>query len=568
MSKKKTELTAQSINVLPLQIFFLICPFFFGGFHVFVSCIFSAFLFGYLLYLTSKSPGITIRINDTLLAVCVLLVSYLLSSIWAVDSGMAIFGFWKFLPILPFLLIIMQLDGEQKRELLKTVPLSGCIMVLISFPLHLIPQLKEYFTVAGRLSGFFQYPNSFAIFLLAGLIIVSQYYENKKIIAAFSALLVFGVFESGSRIVFAFLILTVVLLCLLSKNKFIKLSLLTILILGIVSAIVYAHFADNYDTVGRFLTSSINSSTILGRLLYYKDALPVILKHPFGLGYMGYYFAQQEFQTGVYSVLYVHNEWLQFLLDIGWIPSVLFVVVILESLFSKKTDICSKLLILIICGHSLFDFDLQFISVFFVLITVLETNKGKTKNIFLNHVKAIVVGALVLLLNVYFGIANFTQYIGKNELAFKIYPFNTTAEIQLLVESEDVAEQKTISENILHRNSKLSIAYSALANYEFSQGDVEKFIEYKNQAITLAPYRYEEYEDFAIKLIEAMDKYNSIGDYQSFDYCYTVLINLKSNLGNLKNKTSSLALKIDDKPVFEFSDEINEFINQIEEEKQ
>ena len=568
MSKKKTDLTTQKINLLPMQIFFLISPFFFGGFHVFVSCIFSVILFGFLFYLSSKKPGITVRINDALLVVVVFLFFYLLSSIWAVDSGMAVMGFWKFLPIFPLLLIIMQLDEEQKRELFKTVPLSGCIMVAFSFPLHLIPQLKEYFTVAGRLSGFFQYPNSFAIFLLAGLIIVTQYYNSKKIIAVLSALLVFGIFESGSRIVFVFLILTVVLLCLLAKNKFIKYSLLLILVLGVISAIIYAHFADNYDTVGRFLTSSLKSSTILGRLLYYKDVLPVIFKHPFGLGYMGYYFSQQEFQTGVYSVLYVHNELLQFLLDIGWIPTVLFVVVILESLFSKKTDICSKLLIIIICGHSLFDFDLQFISVFFVLIAALETNKGKTKNIFLNFKKVVVAGTMVILLTVYFGIANFTQYIGKNELAFKIYPLNTTAEIQMLVECNDVAKQRAIAENILHRNTKLPIVYSALANYEFSQGDIEKFIEYKNQAIALAPYSYEEYEDFAIKLIEAMDKYNSIGDLQSADYCYTVLINLRDNLENLKNKASSFALKIDDKPVFEFSNEINDYINQIEEVKQ
>lgn len=565
---KKTDLTIQRINLVPMQIFFFVSPFFFGGFHVFVSCIFSIVLLGYLLYLSSKKPGITVRINDTLLAEVVFLLFYLLSCLWAVDSGMAVMGFWKFLPIFPFLLIIMQMDEEQKRELLKTIPLSGCVMVVISFPLHLIPQLKEEFTVAGRLSGFFQYPNSFAIYLLAGLIIVTQYYNSKKVIAVLSVLLVFGIFESGSRIVFAFLILTVMLLFLLSKNKFIKYSSLLILVLGIVLAIIYARFADNYDTVGRFLTSSINSSTMLGRLLYYKDALPIILKHPFGLGYMGYYFSQQEFQTGVYSVLYVHNELLQFLLDIGWIPTVLFVVVILESLFSKKTDTCSKLLILIICGHSLFDFDLQFISVFFVLITVLETNKGKAKDIILNFKKVAVAGMMVVLLNVYFGIVSFTQYIGENELAFKIYSFNTTAEIQMLVESNDVAKQKEIAENILHRNAKLPIAYSALANYEFSQGNIEKFIEYKNQAIALAPYSYEEYEDFAIKLIEAMGKYNSIGDLQSADFCYTVLINLRDNLGNLKNKTSSLALKIDDKPVFEFSNEINDYINQIKEVKQ
>jgi hypothetical protein len=122
MSKKKTDLTTQKINLLPMQIFFLISPFFFGGFHVFVSCIFSVIIFGYLFFLSSKKPGITVRINDTLLAVVVFLSFYLLSSIWSVDSGMAVMGFWKFLPIFPFLLIIMQLDEENWFALLT----QGC----------------------------------------------------------------------------------------------------------------------------------------------------------------------------------------------------------------------------------------------------------------------------------------------------------------------------------------------------------------------------------------------------------------------------------------------------------
>ena len=46
---------------------------------------------------------------------------------------------------------------------------------------------------------------------------------------------------------------------------------------------------------GRFLTTSLHSSTLLGRLLYAQDALPVILRHPFGLGYRSYTYMQGSF---------------------------------------------------------------------------------------------------------------------------------------------------------------------------------------------------------------------------------------------------------------------------------
>lgn len=58
----------------------------------------------------------------------------------------------------------------------------------------------------------------------------------------------------------------------------------------------------NIAFLERFYVFSIKESTFVGRLLYYYDALPVIRKNPFGLGYMGYYYIQQSIQTGVYFV--------------------------------------------------------------------------------------------------------------------------------------------------------------------------------------------------------------------------------------------------------------------------
>ena len=105
------------------------------------------------------------------------------------------------------------------------------------------------------------------------------------------------------------------------------------------------------------MSVSLESSTLLGRILYYIDALPVVLKNPLGLGYYGYYFTQGSFQSGVYSVAFVHNSVLQFLLDVGFIPAIAFMFIVLFSFFSKNSNFRQRLLIFVLFGHSLFDFE-------------------------------------------------------------------------------------------------------------------------------------------------------------------------------------------------------------------
>lgn len=128
------------------------------------------------------------------------------------------------------------------------------------------------------------------------------------------------------------------------------------------------------DGSGRFLTYSLSPGTFYGRLLYYRDALPVILKHPLGLGYLGYFETQGSFQTGVYTVMHVHNDLLQIFLDAGWLPGILCIVSFVRMLTggAKKKGaehrLPLRMIVTVIVLHSLLDFDLQFVSVVFVLL--------------------------------------------------------------------------------------------------------------------------------------------------------------------------------------------------------
>ena len=93
-----------------------------------------------------------------------------------------------------------------------------------------------------------------------------------------------------------------------------------------------------------------------------------ILKHPFGKGAYAFYFAQSKFQSAYYYAVDVHCDLLQYAIEIGIIPAVLFAIVVVKQLFSKQNSSLQKFVLTAIMLHSLFDYDLQFISVLFVLL--------------------------------------------------------------------------------------------------------------------------------------------------------------------------------------------------------
>lgn len=538
-----------------------------GGFHVITSCFADVYLTSLILFIQKKRRYINqiLFINVVSASVFLITTSYLLTVLWAIDKGMAFWGFLKFSPVLPFSYITMNLEPEDKRCVLKVIPLSGAFMTIVSYLLHLIPDFKKYFTVAGRLSGFFQYPNSFAAFLICGIVIIAYYYKKLFPKILLLSILIFGVFESGSRIAFAIMILGIFVLIISIKDKKISIAITLILLMGIGASLIYVHVTNNYYTIGRFLTSSVNESTLVGRILYYKDALPIILKHPFGLGYLGYSYIIGASQTGVYSVVFVHNELLQFLLDIGWIPVLVFLVALLKTLFSKRIDFCQKLVLSLLCTHALLDFDFQYISLLFVLLLTLDFRYGYEVELKSKLSKALCVASIVFVSCFYFGLVDLLTLVNANDIAIRLYPVHTNAEIRLLTESKSAEQQSSIAKDIIKRNEHISLAYAAMANYDFSLGNIEDFIANKKKSIELSPYDIEAYNDFAGKLITAYSLYKQGGDSISADYCLKQVINLENELLEVKSRTSALAWKINDLPQLELSAEIKDFIKKTEE---
>lgn len=548
-----------------IKLFFFFMPFCFGLFYEYAACICAVFMIILLLYLADRKKRFALWINAASLAMLALLAGYLVSPLWAVDSGMALLGFFKFLPVALFWLLLMQLGPEVRERLFLTIPVSGITMTLLSYPTRWIPALTPYFYASGRLGGFFQYSNSFALFLLLGIIILA--FQTQRHACCLSGILVllFGILVSGSRTVFILTVFVFLWLCLTRKK--LRFPLLLLLAACIAGAILFVTITGKKDTIGRFLTISLESSTLMGRLLYYRDVLPVILKHPFGLGYMGYYYAQGGFQTGVYATKFVHNELLQFAVDVGWIPALLFAFALLWRLFAKKTPTMQRLLLFVIYAHAMLDFDLQFLSIFFVLFLTMDPEEGK--EIIWQWKKTnrtavfLPVGALAAVC-LYLGAALFAGYRKNDALAARLYPGYTPSQLVLLAGAQTPQEAQARADDILSHNESIALVWDAKALVSATQGDFETMVQYKRQALACAPYALTEYLDYFHLLRRAMETCQKQGEAARAALYAKRLLEIPDLLDAVKARISPLAWKIQDQPELELPEEYAAYLNSLQ----
>lgn len=529
-----------------------------GGFNEWVSAVASVALLAYLIYKGIEQKTIKFSKNLLFFATAFVCISYFVVSFWAVDPGMAIIGGIKFLPLILFLLTLKQ-EKVDKANSYQIIILTTAFMVVVSTIFSFLPQFSQHFTVADRLSGFFQYPNAFAMLVLISELLILQKEKLNPIDFVNLGIFLFGILYSGSRIVFVLFILSNIAILLLKSNK--KFRLIFLLSVAAVLFVTLVFFRDN-SIVQRFFKISVFESTFVGRLLYWFDALPLLLKYPFGMGYLGFNYIHPSIQSGVYTVRYVHNDFLQLFLDIGWVPTITFIVVLCKKIFSKKTGHNLRVILLTFASHIFFDFDLQFLSMFLILILLLEDPDSKTKVKFNGLIGGML--ALLLAFHTYMSLHLAFSHFKMEKQADRLYPWNTENHIAMLEQEQNLSKASNLANEIMAQNSITYIPYVIQANQAYASGDFTSLIAYNRELIIRAPFYYEYYENYAKMLIEGMRKYQIAGDNESAEFCAKELITLKSALEQLPSKLSVLGTRIKDQPQTEFPPEIMEIINGLE----
>ena len=549
-------------QIRSLGLIMFVLPFCTGGFD-FVGCtVVSICLVVFLWRQAEFSKGLNIRLSDSFLSIALLTISYGLAFLGGADHGMAVWGIVRYFPILLFVVCLMQLKTDNAKDVYQLVPLSAVIMTLITCVLQYVPALTTLVTVDGRLAGFFEYPNTFAAFLITALVICDTEPVQKKWNIVQDAVLVFGVFQSGSRTGFLVLLVILSALMLLKRDKHYAIERVALLAACIAVSIIVGKL-DVDSSVDRYLTISGESSTLLGRFLYFSDALNIITKNPFGLGYLGYHAIQGGMQTGVYDVVYVHNGVLQLLIDVGWVPALMFIWTVLKSFFSKRNCWRNRLIILTIMGHSLMDFDLEFLSMWLLLLPALDYGAEKPVRLKLGGKALPALGILTILVCGWLTLGDCLFRVGKTALCLTVTPFHTQALEHRLAETADPQELDEIADQVLELKPTSSIAHSAKANVAYAKGDIDGMILSKQKAIENARYQLVEYCDYFNKLYEAMNWYLKNGDIQSAQACAGYLCEIPGMLGRVKSVTSPLAWKLNDKPELELPEEYRILLAEI-----
>ncbi len=554
----------RKIDFILLKVFLFLIPFAFGLFYEFISYFAQIFLLLILLVIFLKRKKLRFYINYSTITLSVISLGYFLTCFYGIDKGMAFLGFLKFTIPLTFAIILMQYRQKQVNELISVVPFTGILMIILSVLFKYIPFLPDAFYLPnGRMAGFFQYSNTFALFLLIGIIILLNKKISKRTFL-YVAILLIGILATGSRLVFLLTVLNFIIF--IVKFKSIRKYLILMFGITILITLGYVLITKNFNTIGRYFTTSINSSTLLGRLLYYKDAIPELFKNPFGLGYMGYSYIQGAIQTGIYSTVFVHNDFLQLALDIGIIPLLMFIVCMIINLFSKtKFDVKKQILITLII-HTLFDFNLQFLSIFLILVTILKLNNGKRYIFDVSKLVVIPVVSIIIVVYLYFAVCCLLQYLNKSDVAIKMYPIYTNANESVIVKSAEnnLDYANEIATKILETNSSNLTCYNTKALYYSQNQNWYLMAQNKKKSLAISKYDMSNYQEYILMLSNAIDYYVTIDDIDNAKKYINMVLEIPSILEKLKSSTSEIAYKINDVPSFELSEEFQEYIKKLQ----
>lgn len=333
------------------------------------------------------------RLTEFHLILLLFVLCYWVSVGFAVDREQAVLEAMKVSGLLPLSVSVTALSKERLSGLLKSWMWIGvgltCWGVLFGMYRN------------NRLESTFDYANTLAVVLLAGVLLAVFFYLQE---ASFINLLAMTVNGTGllltlSRSVWVLWILSIGA-CLLLFPKLRERNILVRIGISHVSSLLLAMLIrlDPLFFWQRVQSLNLQASEFKIRLVYWYDSLRMIRDYWLtGAGGGGWSVLFYQYRSQDYFVKYVHNQYLQILLDTGIIGLILFLLLVglfyyrvFQCLRSEQEDNLAKirlLLVTVLLLHAGFDVDFTFPLVFGMLICLMavsfrdvETGKMLTNN--------------------------------------------------------------------------------------------------------------------------------------------------------------------------------------------
>lgn len=538
----------------------ILVPFIYGGFYDWIIFAMAVIWQVCLLYIAIQNKKIILPEKTICIIVTGIMLCYVGTVFYGIDSGMSELGLIKVIALLEFLVLVEQIQYEERIELLEQIPMIASVMAVISMISYITPW-KHTFFQASRLGGFFQYSNTFALYLLIGIIVLL--YEKKKegklwYIKLY--ILTTAVLFTGSRIAFFLMIINYLLFFIVDKKNHITIFVMTGWIIGL--TIIGIVITGSYQNMGRYLTIFTHNSTLWGRILYQIDGLKMLLKRPAGLGYMGYYFLQPSVQSAAYTTKFVHNDFLQIGLDGGMIAMILAVILFIQSIYEKSSQDLQKHLLVIIAIHSCLDFNLQFLSIGMIVIVCMQCKEKKELQ--LKKIKIFCLLTFVgFVLSLRAGIGTSLEYQGKYKQALKIMPELTTARMKQLSKETDKNQAEESADKLIHSNKIISQAYGVKAEIAYGENNYNAMVRYKRQEIKNRKYDIAVYEDYIDKLACILQEKQADSDTKGMKQYLEELLWIQQYIEKVNTQTNPIANHLKDESILQFDSNYQNYLEQI-----
>lgn len=558
---RKTPSRPQSRANTPLVFLLLILIPLFGGYYNFSVFLAGALLTGLLVWEIARSGSLQLPTGPALWVLCGICAGHLLSIPGAVSGGMAFTGFLRSIVWLLFFLYAATYTHEERRMILDTVAWEGALLALMTICVFLYNRWCGVSDSNGRIDGPFQYANTWAIFLVVCLILLTTQEKKRPLHWGAMSVLLVGLCLSGSRGSFLLLLGLCVLYAgyVLFHTRRVR-PVAQALCAG-AALVGLSILLSGGLVLERLQAITLSSSSLNGRLLYDLDGLALIADHPMGTGRGGYLYLQPLYQTGVYILRYIHNEYLQAALDGGLLAGLCTLLLPLCLMIQKHLTLGERAVIAAVALHAFIDFDFQFTAV--VLILLLCGAGGKCRAIPLPKGAALAGGSVLAAVLCFFSLTYWMDFSGDPQGAYALFPADLSLAENRLQSCAGIADGEGVADEILTSTDLSMLAWDCKYAAALQRGDGVETARAKYQYLRLNQYRGEVYEEFT-----ALLEHLSARASQEELLQYAALAKQAADqLEEVNTRTSPLAYRIAERPDLAFADSIIARLNLISGEK-
>lgn len=532
----------------------------FGGYYDFLIFAAAAVLAVLLALSVRQAGGLTLPKGPILWLLLGLVLCALLTLPAAVSPGMALTGILRWLAALLFFLYAATYTGEERGLILDSLSWLGAAMAAISVCLFAGTLLTGGEDANGRIDGFFQYANTYGLFLLVCLILLVGKRPRQRLDWAAMGVLLLGIFLTGSRGVYLLLVGAGVAAAIyrLAVKKQVRPVLLGIA--GVTVAAALAILFSGGMVLNRLEAITLESSSLNGRLLYYLDGLRILAQRPFGVGRGGYLYVQPLVQTGPYILKSIHNEYLQAALDGGILSGILLLALVCAAVFRRGAPLRERGVAALLGLHACMDFDFQFFAMLCLLL--LCAAGGESRKVSLKKPVVLAAGGVLTAVFAFFTLPYGLSFFGNSGGAYALWPVDLSLAEERLQHCTDLDEAGEIADAILCKTSLSMLAWDCKFAQAAAEVDYPAMTAYRYQYLRLNPYRPEVYQEMTTLLENACKQ-----DPEGLDTYQTLAEQTAALLEEVYTRTSPLAYKIADSPDFSFRPALLIRLEQITEER-